>query len=257
VHHASFAFLSTAELFSSVERVEIIGKSSNFQRQCLEWGEVKAMSTVQPQSYAMEHTSSCHPTGMVASLLRDGDLIKQAQAGSQIAFEALVERYISPLHNFIAHYFSDRDQRCDVLQQVLIQLYLSLPDLRTDRTIQAWLFRVARNRCLDELRRKHVPNFSELITEESEEEALIAEGAQLLAPSAEDQAEQHEMQYYLCQAIADLPQKYRPIVWLRYTSLLTFGEIGRILHIPEATAKTYFQRAKERLRQSLEQFSIT
>jgi RNA polymerase sigma factor (sigma-70 family) len=87
--------------------------------------------------------------------------------------------------------------------------------------------------------------------EQSVEEYLLEEGFPLLAPSVEDQVEYHEVQQVIYQAIADLPPKYRPIVWLRYTTLLNFGEIGRILHIPEATAKTYFQRAKLRLRQTL------
>jgi RNA polymerase sigma-70 factor (ECF subfamily) len=183
--------------------------------------------------------------------MSDGDLVSRARAGDQEAFEILVERYRVPLYQFISRYFADYDQCCDVLQQVLIQLYLSLPNLQTHRSLQAWMFTVARNRCLDELRRKHVPNFSEMSWEGSEDEAIFAAGALMLAPSVEEQVEQHELQRLLQQVITNLPPKYRPIVWLRYTTLLNFGEIGRILHIPEATAKTYFQRAKARMRQSL------
>jgi RNA polymerase sigma-70 factor, ECF subfamily len=185
--------------------------------------------------------------------MSDGDLIEQARSGNQEAFQALVERYRTLLYHFIARYFGDYDRCCDVLQQVLIQLYISLPKLQTHRPLQAWLFRVARNRCLDELRRRHVPNFSEMAWDGSEDEASLSDGALVLAPSVEDQAEQHELQQLLQQVISDLPPKYRLIVWLRYTTLLNFGDIGRILQIPEATAKTYFQRAKLRLRQSLHQ----
>jgi RNA polymerase sigma factor (sigma-70 family) len=187
----------------------------------------------------------------LASPASDGDLVERARAGNQEAFEMLVERYRMPLYQFISRYFGDYDQRCDVLQQVLIQLYISLPNLQTHRSLQAWMFRVARNRCLDELRHKHVPNFSEMAWEGNEDEALFAAGALMLAPSVEEQVEQYEQQRLLAQVITDLPPKYRPIVWLRYTTLLNFSEIGRILHVPEATAKTYFQRAKARMRQSL------
>jgi RNA polymerase sigma factor (sigma-70 family) len=183
----------------------------------------------------------------------DGDLVEEARSGNQEAFEMLVERYRALLEHFISRYFGDYDQRCDVLQQVLIQLYISLPNLQTHRPIQAWLFRVARNRCLDELRHRHVPNFSEMAWDGCEDEVLLSDGALILRPSVEELAEQHELQQHLQKVIFDLPPKYRPIVWLRYTTLLNFGEIGRILHIPEATAKTYFQRAKLRLRQSLYQ----
>jgi RNA polymerase sigma-70 factor, ECF subfamily len=211
------------------------------------------MSAMQQQEMMTANPSYRDSVKEMLSSLKDGGLVEQAVAGNQAAFETLVERYHLLLHRFIARYFGDYDQCSDVLQQVLIQLYLSLPDLRTDGTVQAWLFRVARNRCVDELRRRYVPPFSDLATEEGEEEALLIEGALLLTPSVEEQAEQHEVQQLISQAISNLPQKYRAIVWLRYTTLLTFGEIGHLLHIPEATARTYFQRAKLRLRQSLSQ----
>lgn len=211
------------------------------------------MTTVQQQVALIVYASSSEQMNKLIRSWQDGDLVKQAQAGNQVAFETLVERYRVPLLQYIASYLRDADQRSDVLQQVLIQLYLSLPDLRTEGTIQAWVFRVARNRCLDELRRRSVLHFSDLVGKQSEEEALLAEGAVLLAPSVEEQAEQHEVRDLISQAILDLPRKYQAIVWLRYTTQLTFGEIGRILHIPEATAKTYFQRAKLGLRQSLSQ----
>lgn len=82
------------------------------------------MSVVQQHPAAAEYTFSCNSVKELLSSLRDGDLVQQAQA----AFETLVERYHVPLHRCIARYFGDYDQRCDVLQQVLIQLYLSLPD---------------------------------------------------------------------------------------------------------------------------------
>lgn len=209
------------------------------------------MSVFQQQNDSLEHASYFDPACKVTPSTSDGELVAQARAGNQEAFEILVERYRVPLYQFISRYFGDYDQRCDVLQQVLIQLYLSLPHLQTHRSLQAWIFRVARNRCLDELRHKHMPNFSEMAWEGNEDEAMYSLGALVLAPSVEEQVEQHELQQLLYQIITNLPPKYRPIVWLRYTTLLNFGEIGRILHIPEATAKTYFQRAKARMRQSL------
>ncbi len=209
------------------------------------------MPSVQQEEAVVEYATIADSASQIVPSMKDGDLVKQAQSGNQAAFETLVERYHVPLHRFIARYFGDYDQRSDVLQQVLIQLYLSLPELRIDGTVQAWLFRVARNRCVDELRRRHVPNFSELAIEKHEQETFLREDSLLLAPSVEDRVEQHEVQHVILQAIAALPHKYQAIVWLRYTTLLTFGEIGRILHIPEATARTYFQRAKQRLRQSL------
>ena len=84
----------------------------------------------------------------------DGTLIKQSLAGDQGAFEFLVTRYRRPLVCYIRGILKDDDEVYDVLQHVFLQLYVSLPTLLTDVSLKAWLFRVARNRCLDELRRR-------------------------------------------------------------------------------------------------------
>jgi len=123
--------------------------------------------------------------------------------------------------------------------------------LRTGEPLKAWLFRVARNRCLDELRRKRVVHFSELQTPGEDEDlsplAIIPD----TSPLPEDVAERHDLQHILQEAIDGLPPKFRAVVLLRYSGQLSFSEIGRALEMPEATAKTYFQRAKPLLRAAL------
>ena len=84
----------------------------------------------------------------------DGTLVKLALAGDQSAFAFLVNRYRRILASYIGSFLKDDEQVCDVLQQVYLQLYLSLPILLTNVSLHAWLFQVARNRCLDELRRR-------------------------------------------------------------------------------------------------------
>jgi RNA polymerase sigma factor (sigma-70 family) len=183
--------------------------------------------------------------------ISDGELVQQALTGNQAAFEALVHKYSVPLFNFIYHFFADYDQACDILQQVLLQLYISLSTLRTTKPLKSWLFQVARNRCLDELRRKRMAHFSELETGNEEEELSGIFAIPDSSPLPEEVAEHLEMQQRLHQAIQTLPPKFRIIVLLRYASQLSFPEIGQALNIPEATAKTYFQRAKPMLRASL------
>jgi len=70
-------------------------------------------------------------------------------------------------------------------------------------------------------------------------------------PLPEELAEQSDLQYRLQDAIQTLPIKFRSVVLLRYAGQLSFSEIGQTLNMPEATAKTYFQRAKPLLRTAL------
>jgi RNA polymerase sigma factor (sigma-70 family) len=192
-----------------------------------------------------ERTKIEHP-GM-----KDGVLAQQYLAGDQQAFEALVQRYSSPLFNFICRFLNDYDMACDILQQVFLQLHISLPTLRTGEPLKAWLFQVARNRCLDELRRKHAIHFSELQASAEDDELSPLDAMPDTQPLPEEIAERNDLQARLQEAIAVLPPKFRAVVTLRYASQLSFSEIGQALNMPEATAKTYFQRAKPLLRTAL------
>lgn len=181
----------------------------------------------------------------------DGTLAQQSLQGDQEAFEHLVRRYSNALFDYICRFLNDDDTASDILQQVFLQLYLSLPKLRTGEPLKGWLYRVAHNRCLDELRRKRVIHFSELQASSEEEDLSPLDTIPDHRPLPEEVVERHDVQMALQEAIAGLPPKFRAVVLLRYTAQLSFAEIGHTLQMPEATAKTYFQRAKPLLRTML------
>ena len=186
-----------------------------------------------------------------SSELSDGLLALQCLHGNERAFEGLFKRYRPALFKFIFNILHDYDLVCDVLQQVFLRLYISLPTLDTGRPLKSWLFQVARNSCLDELRRKRVVRFSELDTYNEEDESDVLTFVPDPRPLPEEIAERHDVQARLLSAIQCLPPKFRSVVFLRYARQLTFPEIGKALGMPEATAKTYFSRAKPLLRASL------
>jgi len=71
------------------------------------------------------------------------------------------------------------------------------------------------------------------------------------SPLPDEVVERRDVQDTLLKAIGALPPKFRAVVLLRYAAQLSYAEIGRVLHMPEATAKTYFQRVKPLLRNVL------
>ena len=184
--------------------------------------------------------------------LTDVILVRQAHVGDQNAFEILVDRYSALLYLLVFHLVRDEHLAYDILQHVFLQLYRSLPKLEKGGTLKAWLSQVARNRSIDELRRRRPILFSEI--------ALVPDGDEfsplstLLDPDLqpEEQVELHELQQQILEAIETLPSRYRTIVLLRYTNQLSFREIGLALSMPESTAKTYFSRARKQLRTLLE-----
>jgi RNA polymerase sigma-70 factor (ECF subfamily) len=206
--------------------------------------ERKKMSYAQPPQYSV----------LQGQEVPDGDLVGQAQAGDQRAFEFLVSRYHRPLANYILGFLKDGEQVYDVLQQVYLQLYVSLPILLTHVWLKGWLFQVARNRCLDELRRRRrraETPFSTLAWEYSEEDLSPIEAIPDPDPLPEEVAEGIDLYCSLQEAIASLPSKVRPIIRLRCFRHLTFAEIGRLLNMPASTVKTYFYRSMPRLRRAL------
>ena len=192
-------------------------------------------------------------TSVDMTALSDAYLAQQVLAGDQGAFEIMVRRYSTPLFNFICHFLGDYDQACDVLQQVFMRFFTSLPKLETGAPFKPWLFQVARNCCVDELRRRrrYAIQFSQLESDSDENDISFLNEIPDSGPLPEDLAERHDLQQVLRQAIESLPPKFRAVVMLRYTFQLSFAEIGRTLNMPEATAKTYFHRAKVLLRKIL------
>ncbi|GIW05826.1 MAG: RNA polymerase sigma factor [Dehalococcoidia bacterium] len=178
--------------------------------------------------------------------LSDETLAANFLAGDVSAFEALVVRYSRPIYNFAFRFVGNADDANDVAQATFLQLYTHLASVRLDQALRPWLFQIARNKAIDVLRARRQVLFSDLDREDDDLSAV--EQVPDREPLPESIVEHADLQRILGEAIACLPPKYREVVALRYTSDLTFKEMGEALGLPENTVKTLFQRAKSRLR---------
>jgi RNA polymerase sigma-70 factor (ECF subfamily) len=101
--------------------------------------------------------------------------------------------------------------------------------------------RVARNRCIDLIRRRRTVAWEEGETDEP----IDAE------PLPDELVERADLQHLLAEAIQQLPPAYGEVVALRYAAERSFGEIAAIVGCDEGTARVRFLRAKTRLREYL------
>ncbi len=181
----------------------------------------------------------------------DNVLLGLALAGDQGAFEALVNRYQHSLFGLIYRYVGDYHEAQDVLQQVWLQLYLSLPTLHPHKRMKPWLFMVARNRSIDFLRHKRLLPFSEVEMGTEQDEAAFLDAIPDTSPTPEELGERLDLERQIQRAIDAIPCLYRSVVLLSYREQLNYTEIGRVLNLPVSTVKTRFQRAKPFLRAEL------
>ncbi|EFH90762.1 RNA polymerase sigma factor [Ktedonobacter racemifer] len=205
----------------------------------------------------MAKTTYAYASAALVSLA-DDILLEHVGKGDQAAFEILMQRYSALLCKFVYTHISDYEQTRDIVQSVFMQLYMYVPKLRANwanQTSQAplksWLFQVAANRCTDELRKRRPLLFCELDVPLEDDENAWPYTIADTHPLPDEELERKEMRTALLRAILALSPRFRSIVLLRYQEELTFREIGRILGMPENTAKTYFQRARPLLRAAL------
>ena len=164
-------------------------------------------------------------------------------AGSQSAFERLVRRYQQPVIRLIARMTGNRVLAEELAQDTFVKAYRNLAAFDTTRRLSSWLFRIAHNTALDALRRSRSPE----ISMDAIGRRRDGSSQEPAADQAPDPLEQKALGHALEASLARLRPDFRSAVVLRYEEGLSFDEIGRILGVPEATARSHVHRARKEL----------
>jgi RNA polymerase sigma-70 factor (ECF subfamily) len=183
-----------------------------------------------------------------SALSLEGQQVIAARRREPGAFEALVRRHQAPLYNFCLRMLGQAEDAADVAQETFVQLYSHLGRLDEREPLAPWLFRVARNRCIDVIRRRRTVPLG--LTDDSGEPLNALEPADD-EPLPDELAERADLQRLLASAIASLPPTYSEVVALRYAGDRSFAEIAQILECEEGAARVRFHRAKGLLRRQL------
>jgi RNA polymerase sigma-70 factor (ECF subfamily) len=172
------------------------------------------------------------------------------------AFEILLARYRQPLFGFLFRYLGRRDKADDVFQDVFLEVIRARRQYRPHLRFSAWLFRIARNRAVDRLRRN---GFREMASLDDPLEAEEADGESRVSrvmgsgPNPEEAAADRELGAALEAAVGSLPAQQREVLWLKETSGLTLAEVARIVGVSENTVKSRLRYALEKIRAHLAQ----
>lgn len=165
----------------------------------------------------------------------------QALAGSEPAFEQIVRRYQRPVISFLTRMTGDPALAEDLAQDAFVKAFRNLAAFDTSRRLSSWLLRIAHNTAVDAMRRQRLP----VIPLDAQNGS--AHAIDPAAPAAPDPVERAALASALTAAMARLRPDQRAAVALRYDEALAFDEIGRILGVPEATARSHVHRARKEL----------
>ncbi len=177
------------------------------------------------------------------------ETVAAAQRGEERAFEAIVEHYQGSVFRIALRICGNRTRAEELAQDAFLRLWRKLDKFDTTRPLRPWLLRLARNVCLNAVRKwqpRTVPIHGD--DEDARPPEPEADG-----PSAHQQAAAHELAERIEDAIAELPEDYRSVVTLRHAEGMAYAEIAETLDLPLGTVKVRLHRARERLRQLLEE----
>jgi len=175
-------------------------------------------------------------------------LLTQFKQGDSFAFRELVERYTAPLYNLAYRFLRDPMEAENVTQETFLRVLTSLDRLRLDMPFKPYLFRIAVNLCHDWARKKRPTLFTDLEGDAETDGDAFAEDALNLW----EHLENAELVARLNAAINELPAPYQTVLLLRYGEDFSYEEIAQVLNLPLNTVRTHLRRAKQRLRERLE-----
>jgi len=165
-------------------------------------------------------------------------LLERCREGNELAWEALVRQHQSRVYALATHYVGNTEEARDVAQEIFIRIYQNLQRCEDAEHFVPWMIRIARNACIDHLRRRHARPPAQDVPA-SESHALVER-----APAADETWQAQGRQRLLHLALAALGELNREIILLREIQGLSVQETAQILGVPEGTVKSRGSRAR-------------
>jgi RNA polymerase sigma-70 factor (ECF subfamily) len=188
----------------------------------------------------------------------DAALMMRVKEGDREAFEALVEKYKQPVMNLIYRTLGDATEAEDLAQHVFVQVYKSAHRYQVSAKFSTWIFTIARNLSLNEIRRRsrHPADSLDAPMGEGEEQSHYQHvDSKTFSPT--ETAMQGELEEKIEAALANLPEKQRTALLLCREEELSYEEMAKVLNCSLSATKSLIHRAREALKQQLKPYLRT
>jgi RNA polymerase sigma-70 factor (ECF subfamily) len=180
-----------------------------------------------------------------AATMDDAAIVGQVLRGRQDQFAVLLERYQRPIFNFIYRFYGSYELSEELTQETFLRCYQFLKSYDPDRKFSTWLYTVAKNLCIDHLkkqRRAREISLDQSLPALERHEAIRSSEADPQVACIRSQEDAR-----LLEALGKLEPTRRVVLILYYFQGLSYQEIGEALSVPVSTVKIRIFRAKKAL----------
>jgi RNA polymerase sigma-70 factor (ECF subfamily) len=189
----------------------------------------------------------------------DEVLMMKFQAGDRAAFASLVRRHKTGIYNFILRLTRSSSAAEDLVQDVFVKVVQSSADFKHESRFSTWAYSIARNICIDHLRKMSFRNHASLdqsLRDDAPDGPTLLDRTPDAHPSASvDRAViGQELGGRITRGVESLPAEQREVFLLREIANLPFKDIATITGVPENTVKSRMRYALERLQESLQEY---
>jgi RNA polymerase sigma-70 factor (ECF subfamily) len=195
---------------------------------------------------------------MPADLDLDAALMLRVKQGDATAFTQLVDKYKQPVMNFAYRTLRDLTEAEDLAQNVFVQVYKSARRYEPSAKFSTWLFSIARNLCLNEIRRRarHPASSLDQTRAEADDQPLHqVEDRRVVLPSEE--LLHGELDQKITDALAELPENQRTALLLCRQEELSYEGIAEVLGCSLSATKSLIHRGRETLKSKLKPYLRT
>lgn len=179
----------------------------------------------------------------------DERLMEQLSQGDKEALGLLVERYQTDIFRFCLHYLKEVEWAKEAAQETFIRVYAARGRFDVSRKFRPWVLCIARNLCLNELKRKKTVHMESLEEYASTARETPGELQRSTEDNPDRQAMMAERQELLREALASLDEESREIVRLRFFEKMAARDIAEIVDSTEGAVRTRLHRILKALKQ--------
>jgi RNA polymerase sigma-70 factor, ECF subfamily len=195
---------------------------------------------------------------------RELEWLRRAQNGDRGAFGQIVLSYQDRLFNAILRMIGDREEARDLTQETFVKGFSNLNHFRGDASPYTWLFRIAMNLTISQLRKvqrhrvfslnSHGHTSDHRHRMENQASTLVDQMAAEASPDAPNELQRKEVAEQVIRALGRLDAEYRAVLVMRDIEGFDYQQMSEILELPLGTLKSRIFRARLALRDELRSY---